>query len=184
MRLGSRRASAWHDLGYGVRVRMRPCTSIEAAAAEAAAKAKVRDVLAGRDALAEIGLEPPDAAMLADPFWIVGLTRWLHDAALACRLIEAWEGVYLPSSLDGADDRPAPLTAGAVAELMRIEPVQRAFEAAAYADLALLLDEGKESPPPPSGSAAEAANTAPGAATPEPPAPTAAEIARSTGTGR
>lgn len=175
VRLGFSREPRWRDLGLGVRVLMRPATSIEHRAAEHAARAKIQSALAGAEALDALGLDGAAAERLRDPGYLIGVTHWLVASELGALVIDDWTGVN-----DAATDAPAPVTPAAIADLMRIERIEAAFVAEAMA-LAVMIDaEGKGSPPPPSGQGEGAANTAHPAATTAPPAPPAMEPARST----
>ena len=116
IRLDLKREPRWLDLGHGVRVKVRPCTTALMMAARVAA-------------LREAG-ENPDAIEAAGA----------RTAALVKRLarlaVAEWEGV------GDAKGKPASVTPEGVEALMDLWPLAEAFERL-YLGPALLLDSEK-----------------------------------------
>jgi len=114
LRLDLKREPFWLDLGYGVRLKVRPCTTALMMAARAAA-AKV---------------EPGDAENA------VGVRTAALLSALARFAALEWDGV------GDAGDKAAPLTPDGVDALLALWPMAEAFERL-YLAPALLLDSEK-----------------------------------------
>ncbi len=116
IRLDLKREPRWLDLGHGVRIKVRPCTTALMMAARVAA-------------LREAG-DNPDAIEAAGS----------RTAALVKRLarlgVVEWEGV------GDAKGKPAPVTPQGVEALMDLWPLAEAFERL-YLAPALLLDSEK-----------------------------------------
>lgn len=148
----------WVSVVSGVEILMRPATSIDAAAASDAAVSLVRAALQGAEALAELGIPVPGAGDLAEPSYVLGLTRHLSAVELALRIVTQWKGVELDP---GA---PADLNKANLAKFFLHSFALNGFERTAYSHLEALSAEGKGSPLSPNGSLAGAANTAPAAA--------------------
>lgn len=114
LRLDLKREPFWLDLGHGVRLRVRPCTTALIMAARAAA-AKV---------------EPGEAEN------VVGVRTAVLLSALARFAATEWEGV-------GDDEgKAAPITPEAVEALLGLWPMAEAFERL-YLAPALLLESEK-----------------------------------------
>ena len=114
IRLDLKREPHWLDLGHGVRVQARPCTTALMMAARAEAQ---------RAAL------PEQSDAMA-----VGQRTAALITALARLAILAWEGV------GDADGQPAPVSPDGVAALLELWPMADAFERL-YLGPALLLDD-------------------------------------------
>jgi hypothetical protein len=116
IRLDLKREPHWLDLGHGVRVHVRPCTTALMMAARA------------------------DAQRSAMPSTNETQAAGERTAALVKALgrlgIQDWEGV------GDAEGEPAPLTAEGVDALLDLWPMAEAFERL-YLGPALLLDEEK-----------------------------------------
>ena len=138
----------------GAWLMMRPASSVEIGAAEAAARRNIKDAIEGAGALAEIGLAAPSAEDLADGHYVLGLSRYLAGVSLAERLVTDWGGVF------GDDGKAIAFDPSLLPKLFLEDTVLRSFEMAAYAFKEALVAEGEESAPSPSGSAAGAPNTA------------------------
>ncbi len=129
IRLDLKREPHWLDLGHGVRVHVRPCTTALMMAARAEAQRSVP--LSANEAQAGAGERT--AALVK---------------ALGRLAIEAWEGVA------GEDGEPAPVAADNVDALLDLWPMAEAFERL-YLGPALLLDEEKNAfAPAPNGTSA------------------------------
>lgn len=117
IRLDLKREPHWLDLGHGVRVHVRPCTTALVMAARTAA-ARI-DLPAASDGDASTGMRT--AALMK---------------ALAQFAIDEWEGV------GDADGKPAPVTSEGLEALMDLWPIAESFERQ-YLGPALLLDAEK-----------------------------------------
>jgi hypothetical protein len=138
IRLDLKREPHWLDLGHGVRLHVRPCTT----ALMMAARAEVQRATV--------------------PYQNETQAAGERTAALVKALgrlgIQEWEGV------GNADGKPAPLTPKGIDALMDLWPMAEAFERK-YLAPALLLDEEKNaSRPVPSGTSAAGPSTAEAAA--------------------
>ncbi len=134
IRLDLKREPHWLDLGHGVRVHVRPCTT----ALMMAARAEVQRTAVSSHNEAEA----------------VGERTATLVKALGRLAVKDWEGV------GDADGEPAPLTAEAVDALLDLWPMAEAFERL-YLGPALLLDEEKNAlGPAPNGTSAAGHPTA------------------------
>jgi hypothetical protein len=134
IRLDLKRGPHWLDLGHGVRVHVRPCTT----ALMMAARAEVQRS-------AEPSLNETQAA---------GERTAALVKALARLGIQDWQGV------GDADGEPAPLTSSGVDALLDLWPMAEAFERL-YLGPALLLDDEKNAfAPAPNGTSAAGPATA------------------------
>ncbi|GAB4387220.1 hypothetical protein [Albidovulum sp.] len=133
IRLDLKREPTWLDLGHGVRVHVRPCTTALVMAARAA-------VAHGIDFPLDEGAGGQPAGTSADPSTDapakVGERTAALVKALARSAIDDWEGV------GDADGKPARLTPEGIAALMDLWPLAEAFERQ-YLGPALVLDEEK-----------------------------------------
>ena len=128
IRLILKREPHWLDLGHGVRVHVRPCTT----ALMMAARAEVQRS-------AELSLSETQAA---------GERTAALVKALGRLGIQDWQGV------GDADGEPVPLTPEGVDALLDLWPMAEAFERL-YLGPALLLDEEKNAfAPAPTGTSA------------------------------
>ena len=134
IRLDLKREPHWLDLGHGVRLHVRPCTT----ALMMAARAEVqRSVMPSQNQAQAVGERT--AALVK---------------ALGRLGIQGWEGV------GDADGEPAPVTPEGVDALLDLWPMAEAFERL-YLGPALLLDEEKNaSAPAPTGTSAAGHRTA------------------------
>lgn len=119
LRLDLKREPHWLDLGHGVRVRVRPCTTALVMAARADARDAVTSTASVDDILRGSGVRT--ASFLK---------------VLGRLAIEAWEGVG-----DAAGD-PAAVTPEGIDALLDLWPLAEAFERR-YLGPALLLDAEK-----------------------------------------
>ena len=134
IRLDLKREPHWLDLGHGVRVQVRPCTTALMMAARAEVKRTAMPSMNDTQAAGE-----RTAALVK---------------ALGRLGIQDWQGV------GDAEGEPAPLTAEGVDALLDLWPMAEAFERL-YLGPALLLDEEKNaSAPAPNGSSAAGPRTA------------------------
>ena len=115
IRLDLKREPRWLDLGHGVRLHVRPCTTALVMAARAATAREAR------------GLPNDEAAGTLTAAFVKTLVRLAVDQ---------WEGV------GDADGAPAAVTPEGVEALMDLWPIADAFERQ-YLGPALLLEEEK-----------------------------------------
>ena len=125
IRLETKREPTWLDLGHGVRVHVRPCTTALVMAARAAV---ARDIDPVTDDSA-VGLPTEASAKVGER--TAALVKTLARLA-----IDDWEGV------GDADGEPAKVTPEAVETLMDLWPIAESFERQ-YLGPALLLDAEK-----------------------------------------
>ena len=137
IRLDLKREPHWLDLGHGVRLHVRPCTTALMMAARA-----------------EVQRAPVSSA---NDFQAAGERTATLVKALGRLVVQAWEGV------GDADGEPAPLTPEGVDALLDLWPMADAFERL-YLGPALLLDDEKNaSAPAPNGTSAAGRDIAPAA---------------------
>ncbi|GGO16133.1 hypothetical protein GCM10007972_24840 [Iodidimonas muriae] len=135
IRLDLKREPWWLDLGHGVRVHVRPCTTALVMAARAA-------MARGADpGIADASMDIPtdlsaEASAKADALAKAGERTAAFVKALACLAVDDWEGV------GDAKGKPAKVTPEGVAALMDLWPLAEAFERQ-YLGPALLLDAEK-----------------------------------------
>ena len=115
IRLDLKREPHWLDLGHGVRLHVRPCTTALVMAARAATARQARSV-------------PTDEA--------AGTLTATFVKILARLAVDEWEGV------GDAEGQPAAVTPEGVEALMDLWPIADAFERQ-YLGPALLLEEEK-----------------------------------------
>ena len=115
IRLDLKREPYWLDLGHGVRLHVRPCTTAL--------------VMAARAAVARDANAPPDNQA-------AGTLTAAFVKTLAKLAVDAWEGVR------DAEGTPAAITPEGVEALMDLWPIADAFERQ-YLGPALLLEEEK-----------------------------------------
>jgi hypothetical protein len=137
IRLDLKREPHWLDLGHGVRVHVKPCTT----ALMMAARAEMQRATVGAENREQAAGERAAALV----------------KALGRLAVQAWEGV------GHADGEPAPLTPEGVDALLDLWPVAEAFERL-YLGPALLLDDEKNAfAPAPNGISAAGQDIAPAA---------------------
>ncbi|MFZ1413884.1 MAG: hypothetical protein WAS73_04800 [Defluviicoccus sp.] len=134
IRLDLKREPHWLDLGHGVRVHVRPCTT----ALMMAARADVHRSIA-----------PPQNETQAAGERTAALVK-----ALGRLGIQAWEGV------GDAEGEPLPVTTEGVDALLDLWPMAEAFERLYLAPALLLDDEKNASAPAPHGTSAAGPDTA------------------------
>jgi hypothetical protein len=139
IRLDLKREPHWLDLGHGVRLHVRPCTTALMMAARAEAQRSVP--LSASEA--QGGAGERTAALVK---------------ALGRLAIEAWEGVA------GQDGEPAPVAADNIDALLDLWPLAEAFERLYLAPALLLDDEKNASAPAPNGTSAAGPSIAEAAA--------------------
>jgi hypothetical protein len=179
------REPAWHDSPFhpGVRVKLRPLDSGEAAEARHEALAVVHSLRASADLLKPYGLDGPDGQGRvlnpADPAQMLRLGVLVEGVEMAVRAVQEWEGV-----VDEAG-RPAAVTRRTLSMLMQDDSFDRWLRSRMEAANRILADEKNGLRLSPSGGAGSArtesdpttAPTAEPAASPAPgesPAATAA----------
>lgn len=150
LRLAFPTEPAWHDLGYGVSVLVRPFTTAAAIAADARAWREQERQRAAAEAL---GQPDPFAGQALET--AAGLGWAIKWTAIAQELIAEWRGVGLAEG-----EAAAPVTPEHVAALMRIPDLALAFQRAASGPLEALAAEGNASAPSPSTISAQGATTA------------------------
>jgi hypothetical protein len=168
LRLGMPREPRWLDLGYGVRVLVRPFNAAVLAAVRNEAGQLAREIRDNRMALFLAGLDPANLPDLDDEHVISGLAEAMLVKILGRQVIEAWEGVL---QADGS--APAPVTPEAVNELLDLPAMAVAFLRQATEPIAALVAEGNGSGAAPNGTMAAAPAIATGAGTTSSPAPAA-----------
>jgi urease accessory protein UreF len=131
----------WVELPHGVRLRVAPITTIMVAAAQAAARKRVLDLL-GKE-------EMPEQENLRR-----GVALMLTIQALGRECIRAWENVV---DEEGA---AVPITPGAIEVLLSHEEMAFAFFESVMNPLQAVQAEGNASGPAPHGTAAAGRNTA------------------------
>ncbi|HYN40035.1 MAG TPA: hypothetical protein VES39_12360 [Rhodospirillales bacterium] len=137
IRLDLKREPHWLDLGHGVRLHVRPCTTALMMAARA-----------------EVQRAPVSSA---HDFRAAGERTATLVKALGRLVVQEWEGV------GHADGEPAPLTPEGVDALLDLWPMADAFERL-YLGPALLLDDEKNAfAPAPNGISAAGRDIAPAA---------------------
>jgi hypothetical protein len=117
IRLDLKREPYWLDLGHGVRVHVRPCTTALVMAARAAAARERMDTVPESEA-------------------VIGARTAALVKALARFAIDEWEGI------GDAEDKPASVTPEGIDALMDLWPIAEGFERQ-YLGPALLLDVEK-----------------------------------------
>ena len=120
IRLDLKREPHWLDLGHGVRVQVRPCTTAPVMAARAARRDPASD-------------DPPEV----DATTALGARTASFLKALGRLAIDAWEGV------GDAAGEPAAVSPYGVDALLDLWPLAEAFERL-YLGPALLLDAEKK----------------------------------------
>ena len=128
----------WVDMGDGVGFLMRPATTPEYRAAEAAASERLRQAILGAETLADLGLEAPSADEIADESMMLGYSRALMGVELAIRIVSHWRGVWVDE-----EEAPAELTPRNMAGYLRDPSRHQRFESEAYRRIGEVFDEGK-----------------------------------------
>ena len=147
----------WLDIGYGVKVKVKPCTSAVFYEAKAYMNAKLADLAKEYKANKDAGLavsedieNPVKREALADKFLLIGL---------GIAGILEWKGVQ-----EADDDKDAPLTEAKINELFSNFWVVAENFRNQYCGLRELLDAEKNvSTPEPSGTSVTGEVTAPDA---------------------
>jgi hypothetical protein len=166
LRLGLPREPRWLDLGYGVRLRVRPFNAAVLAAARSEAHALGRALRDNRAALLLAGLDPANLPDLEDEHVLAGVAETLLVKILARHVVDDWQGVL---AADGS--AAAPLNDATLGELLDIPAMAGAFLRQATEPFAALVAEGNGSGAAPSGTSAAAPDTAKGAGNTGSPAP-------------
>jgi hypothetical protein len=134
IRLELKREPTWLDLGHGVRVHVRPCTTALVMAARAAVVRggdQYDETAAGQSAEASASAKAP-----ADTSAKAGEQTAALVKTLARLAVDDWEGV------GNAEGEPAKVTPEGVEALMDLWPIAESFERQ-YLGPALLLDAEK-----------------------------------------
>ncbi|MBA5779531.1 hypothetical protein H2509_20565 [Stappia sp. F7233] len=134
---------------FGVKVTMRPASSIELAQARDEAARMVASALSGAHAVAEFGL--PEAAPATDVKGLVGLSRFLAAALVFEQVVSGWRGVA------GEDGQPAPLDRRSIGLFLLESALFAAFERLAFRAVHLEQAEGNGFAASPAGTAGAAA---------------------------
>ena len=125
------------DFGDGVKINIRPATSVDHAAADASAGRRLRQAIEGQDALSEIGIDTANEDWTKDTDLLIGITRYLKAVELAQRVGRSWSGVTDDETGDDAQYNRV-----YIAALFR-EPVWlRRFEVIVFRELDFLKREG------------------------------------------
>lgn len=160
---GEPREPYWIDMPLGVRVKVRPMTTIIDQTAAAYCSQRIAELLKGVDEVEGAGGTVEDLPDLTTAEGREGFKRYLYTESLARAAIMDWEGVEDAVS----DDK--------IKELMLIPGMADAFVARYRQTADLLLADGKKSKPSAAGSSAEGEATATIARSETSPAAEAAE---------
>lgn len=117
IRLNIPREPYWLDLGFGVRVRVRPLTTSIMATTRAGAWRKVRDLTQRQIDDREVGADTSHMPDLTDPDVRSGVAEEMVTCELARWAIIEWDGVYAAEGDDVAE-----INEETVGDLMRAFP--------------------------------------------------------------
>ena len=146
----------WLDLGLGVRVKVRPCTSPIFYGARAFMNKRLTELGEEYGKRKELGLPLEDFPLLDNPEVREALAEEFLALGLARVSILEWEGV-----LEAEGDQPAPVTVEKVTELMTNFWVLAASFSQQYTGVRELIEaEKKDLEPLPSGTLEEVPTTA------------------------
>ncbi len=146
----------WQDLPRGVRMKVRPMTSVHETAARQAAARKLTAMIDGADVMAELGIPGDPDRIAREPGMMIGMSELLASIELGVMLIDDWEG---PADPDTGE--PVPPERDWIARLFLLFPdVRTGFWGAAGAHLNAVSAEGNASAPSSTGSPAGALPTA------------------------
>lgn len=160
--------ASWEDMGGGVRMLIRPGTSIHENGARALASAKIAEALKGVEILAEFGVVMEAEKLSSRRGMLLGLSELLVSIELGVLLIEEWEGIGDESG------EPVAVSRAWITQLFLLQPDIRAtFWQKAFAGRHQEEAEGNVFAPLPTGLPAGAPNTASAAARTGSPARTA-----------
>jgi hypothetical protein len=154
LKLGIPKEPRWLDLGHGVRVFVRPCTTPVYNAAVQEAAAVFRDLLDARNTVQEAGAQVVAIPDLATEAGRQAHRNFLFAKCLARAAILDWEGVL------GDDGEPVAVSHAAIDELMTFHTMAETF-VTTYARPTLdRIVEGNGSAPSLSGTSGEGARHA------------------------
>jgi hypothetical protein len=151
----------WHDLPFGIAMKLRVLVGMTAAAIEGQIAADLYAFHQGEDVLAEYGYDPADVGLLADPAIAKGWAR-MHTACVrGTALIEDW-------NLVTPQGDPVEITPANIQQLFNLGPfpgsgavLLSAFNRIVDAPAQRIAAEKKGSPPSQNGGSAAGASTAP-----------------------
>lgn len=155
VRLGIPKEPYWLDLGYGVRLLVKPPTTPVYNEARQTAAIGLREVLDARQTIEEAGAEVADLPNLETEAGRVAFYNFCFVRALAQAAVIDWEGVL---DEDGAE---APVTPSTVRQLVEFHTIAEGFIAAFAKPVLDRLVEGNGSALSPAGTSVEGAKPAP-----------------------
>lgn len=163
----------WHDLPFGIRVKLRPQSGLLSATIEAQISRDLYLLQMGEDVLERYGFDADEVGLLADRDVAMGFAMMLRYVARGVALIEDWNLVDKAKS-------PIPIETETVRKFFHVGPfkgsgpyLMAAFARICDAPAQLRAEEGNGSGSSPSGATAEEQSTAETAETPAKPAPSA-----------
>ena len=145
---------SWLELVDDVRIRVRPVTKIEQAAARAYAQRKQSELTQFEETAKAVGGLESTIPDPQNPDLAEAASDLLYAQGLARLIILEWEGV-----LDEAGE-PAEVTDEAIDQFMRLPYIGDLFVAKVQETLTLIFSEGNASAPAPDGSSAAGESTA------------------------
>ena len=155
MKLNLNRQPQWLVLPYGVKVEVRPLTTVINSAAQAEAQKRTAALIVEAEAAEKTGhpMDPlgPNGANAA---WLDGQFAQFYIAALARYAIKRWEGI------NGDDGQPLPVTPAATEAMAEHPDLGPAFRAAYGRSLAEQVAEGNASAASSAGASPEASEAA------------------------
>ena len=165
IRLSIPTISSWLELVDDVRVKVKPVTYVEQAAARAYATRLRGELAEGTAAVTAAGGAVGNLPDQADPDQVSALEDLYYAQGLARQIIEDWEGV-----LDEIG-RPAPVTPQSIDQFIRLPYIGELFVRRVQVSLAEIFASGEDCAVEPPGGSAAAANTAEDAPSRDCPAP-------------
>ena len=173
----------WVEMLAELRVRVRPVTRVEQAAARAYARRKVAELAESKETLTAAGGDGDGVPDISDPDIEEAMVDLFYAQGLGRKIILAWEG---PADPEG---QPLEVSPEAIDEFMRLPYIGDLFVAKVQEHLEKLFAEGNASGPAPDGSSATGPSTARDAEESTPPAAragkgTTGSTARSSRTSR
>ena len=173
----------WIEMLAELRVRVRPVTRVEQAAARAYARRKVAELAESKQTLTAAGGDVEGMPDINDPDIEEAMVDLFYAQGLGRKIILEWEG---PADPQG---KPLEVSPEAIDEFMRLPYIGDLFVAKVQEHLEKLFAEGNASGPAPDGSSATGLNTAADAGRSTPPAATGEKgktgsTARSSSTSR
>ena len=154
IRLSVPKEPYWLDLLEGVRVKIKPVTAMEQAAARAYARRVRNELVSSNGSAKALGGEVIGVPDQEDPDMAIASEDLLYGQGLARHIILEWEGI-----LDD-EDQPAPVSEDAIDVFMRLPYIAELFLNTVQMSLGRIIAEGNASGPAPSGSSVAGPSTA------------------------